>query len=75
MDDAACQEEREGETEVLETQQSMHNFIRPTQPKPQSQGAKQNDGRDSHYQSKEKFAEVKRVGNAEISGANHFAYQ
>ena len=53
----------------------MHNFIRPTQPKPQSQGAKQNDGRDSHYQSKEKFAEVKRVGNAEISGANHFAYQ
>ena len=48
VDEAACQEEREEEeTEVLETQQSMHNFIRSTQSKPQIQGAKVNDGRDS----------------------------
>ena len=62
VDDEKSSEEREeNETEVLETQQSMHNFIRSTQAKPQSQGGNVN--------------EVKRVGNAEISGANHVAYQ
>ena len=53
----------------------MHNFIRSSRAQPQSQGAKANDGGDSYYQSKEKFAEVKRIGNAEISGANQIAYQ